>query len=277
MWKVKTGNEAHCRAEPGGECSLTCNIVASGQQVATEAEQAPPITEAQDPSRGPDPPDVEAAYDSSNQDGDSRIVVRTSGEDDPLHPRNWPTTSRSKNIAVLSLLIFAQAWTGAAEPTMNTQISGEFGIGRTAGNLTIAMYVFDIGSGALSDPRRNKRALHGPDRILFRGKAEHVRGAPVLPEFRLWPAINAAPLLPASLFWLGWSNQPGVSIWSSLGACSVFGEVTIAIYVSSYEYIIDSYGEHAASGLASITMVRHLIAGAMAMAARPTYEGIDVH
>jgi DHA1 family multidrug resistance protein-like MFS transporter len=49
------------------------------------------------------------------------------------------------------------------------------------------------------------------------------------------------------------------------------------MYVSSYEYIIDSYGEHAAVALASITMVRYLIAGCMVIAARPTYEGIGVH
>lgn len=109
-----------------------------------------------------------------------------------------------------------------------------------------------------------------------RRKTEHVRGAPIKPEFRLWPAIVAAPLLPISLFWLGWGNRSSVSIWSSLGACFVFGVALIAIYVSSYEYIIDSYGDHAAIALASITMVRYLIAGGMVMAARPLYSGIGV-
>ncbi|RYP55614.1 hypothetical protein DL769_010104 [Monosporascus sp. CRB-8-3] len=33
-----------------------------------------------------------------------------------------------------------------------------------------------------------------------RSKTGHVRGAPVPPEFRSWPALTAAPLLPASLF-----------------------------------------------------------------------------
>ena len=48
----------------------------------------------------------------------------------------------------------------------------------------------------------------------------------------------------------------------------------IAIYVSSYEYIIDNYGENAAITLVSTTMMRYFIAGGMAMAARPMYEGI---
>jgi hypothetical protein len=112
---------------------------------------------------------------------------------------------------------------------------------------------------------------------LTRRKTEDVRGASVPPEFRLWPAILTAPLLPISLFWLGWTNYLSISIWCGLGACFVFGMVLIAIYISAYEYIIDSYGEHAAIALASITMVRYLIAGTMVMAARPMFEGIGVH
>lgn len=110
-----------------------------------------------------------------------------------------------------------------------------------------------------------------------RSTTEHVKGSSIEPEFRLWPGIVTAPLLPIALFWLGWSSDPKVSIWSCLGACFVFGVVLIAIYVSSYEYIIDSYGDHAAIALASITMVRYLVAGGMVMAARPMFEGIGVH
>lgn len=110
-----------------------------------------------------------------------------------------------------------------------------------------------------------------------RSRTEHVRGASVSPEFRLWPGIVAGPLLPVSLFWLGWGNYSSISIWCSLGACFLFGAVLIAIYVSSYEYIIDSYGDHSALALSSITMLRYLIAGGMVMATRPIYNAIGVH
>ena len=53
--------------------------------------------------------------------------------------------------------------------------------------------------------------------------------------------------------------------------------VLIAFYVSSYEYIIDTYGDSAAIALAVITMFRYIIAGGMVMAARPMFEGIGVH
>lgn len=110
-----------------------------------------------------------------------------------------------------------------------------------------------------------------------RRKTLYEHGAHVPPEFRLWPAIIASPFLPVSLFWLGWTNYPTISIWSGLAACALFGAVLIYIYICSYEYIIDSYGTHAASALASITMARYMVAGGMVMAARPMYEGIGVH
>lgn len=102
-------------------------------------------------------------------------------------------------------------------------------------------------------------------------------GANVTPEFRLWPAILTSPLLPVSLFWLGWTDYLRISIYSGLGACFCFGIVLDAMYVSSYEYIVDSYGEKASIALASVTMMRYLIAGGMVMAARPMYEKIGVH
>ncbi|KAF2672218.1 MFS general substrate transporter [Microthyrium microscopicum] len=427
------------------------------------------------------------------------IVVETTGDDDDFDPRNWPLTSRAKNIIILGLLIFTQAWAGAADSIANTKASQEFHVGKVTQNLSTALYLFGIGSGCLfvgplsetlgrnptylistffylffvlgtaltknavgmyicryfvglfasatlgingasvkdqfrpvktsfvfpfiawvnvappviapiiggwilSNPNLNWRwmewvlliisaaafllalvflpetylpllldwkAKHlrkstGDDRyvskhaekpsllkgfksnitlsrhfliepviavlgaylvllyiLLFtflsgfeyifkntynlsdgmygscfaslavgattfmltvpwlynwtRNRTQHVHGAPVTPEFCLWPAIYAAPFLPISLFWLGWTNDPNISIWSGLAACFVFGNVLIAMYVSSYEYIIDSYGDHAAVALASITMMRYLIAGGMVMAARPMFEGIGVH
>jgi MFS family permease len=104
-----------------------------------------------------------------------------------------------------------------------------------------------------------------------RHKTEFVQGASIKPEFRLWPAVATAPLLPISLFWLGWTNYPSISIWSGLAACFVLGIAMKAIYVSSYAYIIDSYGKNAAVALSAITMARYLISSGMVMAARPRY------
>ncbi|KAF8148175.1 major facilitator superfamily domain-containing protein [Mycena galopus ATCC 62051] len=352
--------------------------------------------------------------------------------DDPLNPLNWSLLSRAKNIAILSLLIFTQAWAGAADSVANSDASQEFGVSKVAENLSTAMYLFGIGSGslfvgAISEsvgrnptylgatfcylffvfgsalaksfggfivsrrlaingssvqdmfrpvkrtfvfpviawanvavtnpslgwrwtewitliisafaflvaflflPRdisssRHLREATGSSRYVShhassesflqrvktklampatffttepvidntydlstgllgscfgaiaagataftllapglyswaRHRTAFVRGRDVLPEFRLWPAMVAGPLLPAALFWLGWTDFSSVNIRSALGACCVFGVCLIAIYVSAYEYIIDSYTEHAAIALASITMVRYFVGG----------------
>jgi DHA1 family multidrug resistance protein-like MFS transporter len=110
-----------------------------------------------------------------------------------------------------------------------------------------------------------------------RHRTSYIDGAPIIPEFRLWSALITAPLLSTSLFWLGWTNYASISIWSGLAACTCFGLVLNAMYVSCSLYIIDSYGEHAAVALSTITMMRYFIAGGMVMAARPMYEGIGVH
>jgi MFS family permease len=75
--------------------------------------------------------------------------VRISGDDDPLDPRNWPLISRCKNIAILSLLIFVQAWAGAAESMANAEASKAFHVEKTTETLSTAMYLFGVGSGSL--------------------------------------------------------------------------------------------------------------------------------
>jgi DHA1 family multidrug resistance protein-like MFS transporter len=121
-------------------------------------------------------------------------------------------------------------------------------------------------------------SLAGPGIYIWtRHSVSGNEDTPIVPESRLWPAMVAAPLLPVSLFWLGWTDYATISLYSGLSACFCFGIVLNAMYVSSYEYIIDSYGEKAALGLAGVTMMRYIVAGGMVIAARPMYEKIGVH
>lgn len=59
------------------------------------------------------------------------------------------------------------------------------------------------------------------------------------PEYRLWPSVLVAPAFPICLFWLGWTNRASISIWSSLGAVTLFGFCWAGIYVTVYLYILD--------------------------------------
>jgi multidrug resistance protein len=83
------------------------------------------------------------------------------------------------------------------------------------------------------------------------------------PEFRLWFAMLGAPAVPISLFWMGWTTYPSISYWSPLLSSVLFGYGILTIFISTYQYIIDSYEMYAASALASITLIRYIAAGGM--------------
>ncbi|KAJ5336566.1 uncharacterized protein N7506_004588 [Penicillium brevicompactum] len=97
------------------------------------------------------------------------------------------------------------------------------------------------------------------------------------PEIRLWFAMCGAPLIPISLFWMGWTDFASVSIWSPIVASSFFGFGCICIFISSYMYIIDSYDIYAASALGFMTVSRYFAAGGMTVVGIPFYKNMGVH
>lgn len=97
------------------------------------------------------------------------------------------------------------------------------------------------------------------------------------PEFRLWFAIFGAPAVPISMFWLGWTAYPSISYWCPLAATVLFGFGILCIFISCYQYIIDSYEIFAASALASITLIRYVVSGGMIEVAIPMYSKLGVH
>lgn len=117
------------------------------------------------------------------------------------------------------------------------------------------------------------------------------------PEYRLWLAVPVAPLLPISLFWLGWTNYSSISPWSDLGAVTLFSICWAGIYVAVYQYILDvcKYqppldfsprqtpnmqpldGIYAGSALAIITFFRYWASGTINLVSRPWYGNLGVH
>ncbi|TGO12658.1 hypothetical protein BTUL_0084g00160 [Botrytis tulipae] len=108
-------------------------------------------------------------------------------------------------------------------------------------------------------------------------RAIHGEKAKLPPEKRLWFAMFGAPFIPISLFWMGWTNYPSISPWSGLVASLFFGFGILCIFISTYQYIIDSYEMYAASALASLTLVRYVAAGGMVEVGIPFYENLGVH
>ena len=102
-------------------------------------------------------------------------------------------------------------------------------------------------------------------------------GSRLPPEFRLWFAMLGAPAIPISMFWMAWTDYSWISYWSPLGASVLFGYGILCVFISSYQYIIDSYESYAASALASVTLIRYVVAGAMVEVAIPFYKNLGVH
>jgi len=116
------------------------------------------------------------------------------------------------------------------------------------------------------------------------------------PEFRLWYSmLGGSVAIPVSLFWMGWTDDSTISIWSPLAASVLFGYgilcgkrvnvhdpqelletyadvYPLLVFITSYQYIIDSYEIYAASALASITLIRYLAAGGMTIVGIPMYK-----
>ena len=105
--------------------------------------------ENRDPEASPQETAAAPETEKQNIHDDDHIWVATTGEEDPIDPRNWTLRARGKNIAILSFLIFTQTWAGAADSMGNEIASREFGVSKVAENLSTAMYLFGVGSGAL--------------------------------------------------------------------------------------------------------------------------------
>ncbi|CAK3944170.1 MFS general substrate transporter [Lecanosticta acicola] len=108
-------------------------------------------------------------------------------------------------------------------------------------------------------------------------KIQEAGGDRLPPEFRLWFSMLGGSIsIPVSLFWMGWTAQPQISIWSPLAASVLFGYGILCVFITCYQYIIDCYETFAASALASLTLIRYLAAGGMAIVGVPFYENMGV-
>lgn len=97
-------------------------------------------------------------------------------------------------------------------------------------------------------------------------------------EGRLVAPCIQSILLPAGLFWFGWTSRPGIP-WISptlaVGSCTLG---IFSIYLAVFNYIADTYGAYASSAQAAHSMCRNVLAGAFPlfidiMLRRLTYSG----
>ena len=70
---------------------------------------------------------------------------------------------------------------------------------------------------------------------------------------------------------------PSISIWSPIVASVFFGYGVLAVFLSTSQYLIETYEMYAASALTMISLVRYAASGGMTVAMIPIYRAIGVH
>jgi MFS family permease len=83
------------------------------------------------------------------------------------------------------------------------------------------------------------------------------------PEGRLEPAMIGGVLLPAGLFWFGWTTFPSIHWIVSIAGSSLFGFGQVLLFIGLINYIVDTYSVFAASALAANAILRALFAAAL--------------
>ncbi|KAA1468797.1 MFS general substrate transporter [Dentipellis sp. KUC8613] len=98
---------------------------------------------------------------------------------------------------------------------------------------------------------------------------------PVPAESRLEMTMLGAPLFAISFFWFGWTSYPSISYWSPMLAGGLMGLGIFCIFLSLFNYVIDTYLFVAASALASLTVVRSVFSAVFPLFARQMFDAMN--
>ncbi|KAJ7492738.1 major facilitator superfamily domain-containing protein [Mycena latifolia] len=108
----------------------------------------------------------------------------------------------------------------------------------------------------------------------YEREAARLAPHPVPPEFRLEIALFAAPLYTVAFFWFGWTSFPSISLWAPMMSGFVMGFAINWIFLSLFNYIIDTYLFVAASALAANTVVRSIFGAVFPLFATQMYNAL---
>ncbi|EPS38601.1 hypothetical protein H072_7625 [Dactylellina haptotyla CBS 200.50] len=97
------------------------------------------------------------------------------------------------------------------------------------------------------------------------------------PEQRLPPALVGSVCIPIGLFWFAWSNGPNVHWFASVAAGTPFGFGMVMVFLSVFNYLIDSYTIFAASVLAANAVLRSTFGAVFPLFTGPMYQKLGIH
>jgi hypothetical protein len=99
----------------------------------------------------------------------------------------------------------------------------------------------------------------------------------VVPEERLIPMMIASFLLPAGLFWFGWTSSPHIHWFPQVLAGVPIGCGILVIFMQGLNYIIDVYLMFANSAIAANTLMRSSVGGGFPLFAAQMYHNLGVN
>lgn len=115
-----------------------------------------------------------------------------------------------------------------------------------------------------------------PDNLRYAKKSREVTGR-LPPEARLPPSMIGGIALPVGLFWFAWTNYPSIHWMASVAAGAPFGFGMVLVFLSVFNYLIDSYTIYAASVLAANSLLRSLFGAAFPLFTTYMYHNLGIH
>lgn len=97
------------------------------------------------------------------------------------------------------------------------------------------------------------------------------------PELRLPPSMVGSIALPIGLFWFAWTNYPSIHWMASVAAGVPFGFGMVLVFLSVFNYLIDSYTIFAASVLAANSLVRSTFGAVFPLFTTYMYHNLGIH
>ena len=96
------------------------------------------------------------------------------------------------------------------------------------------------------------------------------------PECRLWYSMLSAPAVPVGLFWMAWTDDESINIWSPLAATVLLAYGILGVFTGSCEYIIHAFGGLSRPVLAFNTFTRYLLAAIAVEVAPSMWRNLGV-
>ncbi|KPI39593.1 putative transporter [Cyphellophora attinorum] len=103
-----------------------------------------------------------------------------------------------------------------------------------------------------------------------------VKYGKIVPEERLPPMIVGALLLPAGLFWYGWTSSPEITWVPQVLSTVLIGWGMLVGFWQAMNYLIDVYGFYSNSAIAVNTFIRSIAGAAFPLFTYDMYSALGV-